>query len=48
MIQAQQSEIDNLAAKIFKVNDFMSDMRPDTAPAGSSVEFIRPVRSEDF
>ena len=47
MIEAQQFEIDSLANKIYKVNDFVNDIRPDTAPA-ASVDYLRAILSEDF
>lgn len=36
MIEAQQYEIESLANKIMKVQDFMNDVRPETVPAHSA------------
>jgi hypothetical protein len=47
MIEAQQFEIDSLANKIYKVNDFVSEIRPDTAPAASA-DYLRAILSEDI
>jgi len=46
LIEAQQFEIDSLANKILKVQDFVTDLRPDTAPT-ASVDYLRSIISEN-